>query len=273
MDVLDLLDIAPWEWPEDSAGILVAALRSSTTEASVKLAAAELAGNIVVMNDELAETLLDVLREPNEDEAVRGRAAISLGPTLEELDLREPSVPFIDDDDDPVSESVEAAIRRTLRDVYDDAAAPKEVRRRALEASVRCDAEWHARAVRAAYYSGDGEWKLTGVFCMGYVPRFEHEVLEALESDDELIRYEAVRAAASFGPEAAWPHIRSILRDKNTDKLLLLAAIEAAASVRPDEAAGVLLDFVDSQDEDIAAAASEALIMTGEIDSDAEEED
>ncbi len=46
-----------------------------------------------------------------------------------------------------------------------------------------------------------------------------------------------------------------------TDKALLLAAIDAAASLRPLETAEVLADLIDSDDEDIAAAAHEAVIM------------
>ena len=40
-----------------------------------------------------------------------------------------------------------------------------------------------------------------------------------------------------------------------------MSAIDAAASLRPLETAEVLADLIDSDDEDIAAAAHEAVIM------------
>jgi len=46
---------------------------------------------------------------------------------------------------------------------------------------------------------------------------------------------------------------------KKTDKPLLLAAIDAIASIRPREAVQMLDNLADSHDEDIAAAAEEAM--------------
>ena len=46
-----------------------------------------------------------------------------------------------------------------------------------------------------------------------------------------------------------------------TDKPLLFAAIEAVASIRPEEAPEILGDLTDSDDEDIVEAAFEALAM------------
>jgi hypothetical protein len=59
---------------------------ASATE-SDRLIAAGLAADLVVMNDELAGVLLEILRRSGETEPLRARAAISLGPVLEQTDL------------------------------------------------------------------------------------------------------------------------------------------------------------------------------------------
>ena len=63
--------------------------------------------------------------------------------------------------------------------------------------------------------------------------------------------------------DAAWPHISALVTSSNTEKFLLLAAIEAVASIRPEEAGMILVDLTDSDDEDIVEAAHEAMTMAG----------
>jgi hypothetical protein len=96
---------------------------------------------------------------------------------------------------------------------------------------------------------------------MRFVPGFEDQILEALTSPNQDIYYQAVCAAGNWEIDAAWPHIETILRADSVDKPLLLAAIEAAVSVRPQAAVGLLTELTDSEDEDIADAAFEALAM------------
>ena len=80
-----------------------------------------------------------------------------------------------------------------------DASAPKDVRRRALEGSVRGPQTWHRDAIRAAFASADDAWKLTAVFCMRFVMGFDDQALEALNSTNPAIHYEAVVAAGNWG--------------------------------------------------------------------------
>ena len=61
--------------------------------------------------------------------------------------------------------------------------------------------------------------------------------------------------------DAAWSHVSRLLRAPETDKPLLLAAIDAVASIRPQEAGVILADLTDSDDEDIVVAAYEAMAM------------
>ena len=144
-----------------------------------------------------------------------------------------------------------------------DIDVPMEIRRRTLECSVRAPQEWHQEAIRDAYSSGDALWRLTAVFCMQYVRGFDAQILEALEAEDEDIHYEAVCAAGAWGVDDACSHITSLAASQLTDKTLRLAAIEAMASIRPQEAAEILGELTQSDDEDIVEAAYEAMAMSG----------
>jgi hypothetical protein len=74
--------------------------------------------------------------------------------------------------------------------------------------------------------------------------------------------------------EAAWPHVASLVTAEDVDKPLRLAAIDAVASIRPEEAGEILGELLDSSDEDIVEAVHEALAMAeGALDEDEEEDD
>ncbi len=252
-----LQNTPPWEWPEDAGTVLLDVLRGSGFAESDLSLAVDLAGELAVINDDLVDALLAVLRRSDESEETRGKAAISLGAVLEQADLDG----FGDPDDIPISERTFHTIQKSLQELYRDAGVPEEVRRRILEAAVRAPQDWHKDAVRAAYASNDDLWKLTAVFGMRFVRGFTKQILEALDSPNPDIHYEAVLAAGNWEVEAAWPHVANLVASEETDKVLLLAAIEAAGSIRPQEAARVLADLMDSDDEDIAEAAHEAVGM------------
>src|SRR5262249_18487618 len=146
-----------------------------------------------------------------------------------------------------------------------------------LEASVRAPQDWHADAIRAAYASGDEAWKLTAVFCMRFIRGFDAQILEALEDPNPDIHYEAVIAAGNWELDGAWPYVAGLVTSENTEKPLLLAAIEAVATIRPHEAEEILADLAESDDEDIIAAVDEALAMarglSGSVDTDGLDDD
>ena len=131
---------------------------------------------------------------------------------------------------------------------------------------MRSPQPWQQDAVREAYASGDHEWMLTAVFAMHEIPGFEGEILESLANPDPEIHLEAVRAAGARELDEAWTHVLSLIVDSSTEKDLRLAAIEAIGDIRPSDAKPILLELSDSEDEDIAAAADEALSFI--IDSD-----
>jgi HEAT repeat protein len=257
MDVKTLLDVPPWDWPSDAGKLFLKTLIDHRADESDRLVAAELAGDLIVMNDELADALLRIVCSGDEPGELRARAAIALGPVLEQADLDG----FEDPDDVPITERTFRNIQDSFHKVYLDDGAPKEVRRRILEGSVRAPQDWHQPAIKAAYSNGDRDWMLTAVFSMSHVRGFDDQILEALKSTDPEIQYEAVTAAGAWQLDAAWSHIVALVNDPATPKALLLAAIEAVGSIRPQKAGEILVELTDSDDEEIAEAADEAMAM------------
>jgi len=262
MELKILKDTPPWEWPQGTDKMLLGILRddqSDQRDKSDRLLAAELAGDYTVINDELAGTLLTIVLNNEESEDLRARAVISLGPILETAYIDE----FEDPEDVPISEETFHRIQESLRELYMDTGVPKGVRRRILEGSVRAPQDWHQEAIREAYSSDDESWRLTAVFGMRYIRGFNTQILEALENENEDIHYEAVCAAGNWELDAAWSHIANLATTELTDKSLRLVAIEAVASIRPQEAADILIELIQSDDEDIVDAAYEATAMSG----------
>ena len=254
--------------------MFLAILRNPEADAADRLLAADLAGDFTVIDDALADALLAIVGSGGEPEELRAKAVISLGPALEQADIEE----FDDPDAVPIGEKTFRGIKQSLRKLYLDSAVPKSVRRSILEAAVRAPQEWHPGAIRRAWSSEDPEWKLTAAFCMSYVRGFDREILEALASADPGIYYHAVRAAGTWEVDAAWPRVAAIATLANTNKPLLLAAIEALATIRPHESMEMLVDLADSEDEDIREAAGEAMSMAeglkdNELDDDEFEDD
>ena len=269
MNIKTLKDIPPWQWPKNAREMCLDVLRDDQADVSDRLLAAELAGDSTVINDELAEALLSILTNPGEPNGLRGQAAISLGPALEYADVDG----FEEPDDVPITEPMFRKIQGTLHKLYMDTQTPKEVRRLVLEASVRAPESWHKKAVAAAYGSDDGDWKLTAVFCMQFIRGFDKQILESLKSQNPDIHYHAVCAAGNWGIDAAWPHIAALVTSEETEKELLLAAIEAAVFILPDKASEILSPLLESDDEDIVDAAYEAMAMAGEIHEEDEDDD
>ena len=268
MDLKTLLDTPPWDWPKDAGNVFQKILVDRRANESDRLIAAELAGDLTVVNDDLADTLLTVVCSADEPEQLRARAAISLGPVLEQADTDG----FEDPDDVPITERTFHNIQDSLEKVYRDNRNSQEVRRRSLEASVRAAKTWHQDAIRSAYSSGDKEWMLTAVFSMRWVRGFDDQILMALKSDDPEIRYQAVNAAGNWELDAAWSDIVELVNDAHSPKPLLLAAIGAVGSIRPAEAREILVDLADSDDEEIAEAVDEVM-AAAEVPSDEEDDE
>ncbi len=269
MDIKTLIDTPPWDWPRDAGDMFRMILSDSRSKVSDRLIAAELAGSSTVINDDLAGVLTAIVGNAEEPEELRAKAAISLGPVLEQADTDG----FEDPEDAPISEITFRNIQDKLHRLFLENSIPKGVRRRILEASVRAPQNWHQKAIMTAYSSGDKDWMLTAVFSMRWVRGFENQILEALKSSDPEIHYQAVSAAGNWELDAAWPHVLGLLNDAGTSKPLLLAVIDAVSSIRPQEAGELLIDLTESDDEDIAEAANEAIAMSEPIPDEEDDED
>lgn len=271
MDLKTIYDaIPPWDWPDGADKMFQEILGDRSASPSDRLLAAEMAGNLVVFNDELARTLLSIVNNGDETEELRARAAISFGPAFEHADLYE----FEDPDDLILSEEIFREAQASFKKFYYDAGFPKEVRRRILEAAVRAPLDWHTAAVRAAFASDDETWRLTAVFCTQFIKGFDQQILKALESENPDIRHEALLAAGNWGIVKAWPSVACLLSDNGIDKTMKLAAIDAAAGIGLPEAIDSLVEFLYADDDDIIDAASEALAMLeGDDFDDSHEED
>lgn len=278
MDLRALLELPPWDWPEEARDLVATTLRDRDAHEEERALAASFAGDLTLLDEELARELLALAKADGEPARLRGAAAIALGAALELADT--------DGFDDPdavcLGEALFGEVRRALQAMYADARTPKLVRRRALEAAVRAPAAWQEGAVRAAWTERDDEWRLTAIFCMGYLRGgFDDKLVDALQSPQPELRLQAIRAAGRVELDAAWPHVEPIIRGAQREptgdeKDLLLAAIEAAGTIRPAQAADLLEPLKRSRDQQVAEAAAEAFSMAlvmSELEDDEADED
>jgi HEAT repeat protein len=235
------------------------------------------------VDDELADELLRLLAS-DVPERVRGAAAIALGPSLETCDNE------LDDDGrlevgplstSPLSQAGYDRVVRGLQRAYQDPALPALVRRRALEAAVRSPQEWQEGAVRAAWAGSDPAWRLTAVFCMGYLYRtdFAAEIAAAFRSPAEEMRREAMLAAGRRCLEELLPEVTLIARDPKAPEDLRYAAVEAIGELGGEEDVELLEELTKTANQelvDVAWEALEALQMKLELedlDDEADDED
>src|SRR5579862_1576014 len=61
MDLESLRNTPPWDWPEDAGELLLDTLANEKANESHRLLAAELASELVVMSDELADALMAIV--------------------------------------------------------------------------------------------------------------------------------------------------------------------------------------------------------------------
>jgi hypothetical protein len=71
MDLKTLQDTPPWDWPRDAAKKFQEILVDHQANETGRLIAAELAGDLTVINDELADALTAIIRRPDEPEQLR----------------------------------------------------------------------------------------------------------------------------------------------------------------------------------------------------------
>lgn len=114
MDLKNLQDTPPWDWPRDAGERFQEILRDERASDSDRLVAAELAGDLTVINDELADSLTAIISSQNESEQLRAQAAIALGPVLEQAEADG----FEDPDNVPITQRKFRGIQASLRKLH-----------------------------------------------------------------------------------------------------------------------------------------------------------
>jgi uncharacterized protein (UPF0147 family) len=213
----------------------------------------------VEMDDDLAREILGIVRSGAAEE-VRADAIVALGPAVDEC-----GVEYVDDEEvesseygAPLSRDAFVEVTDALRELYDDERQPKLVRRRAFEVLVRDPQPWQQDAIRRDFRSGDRDWKMTAIFSMGYVRGFEKELVDQLRTASGDLLYEAVRSAGRAEVQEAAAIIEGLAISEDADRDVRLEAIAALPSVDPD-CFDLLDELSESQDEQVRAAAEEAL--------------
>ncbi|MCF8038626.1 MAG: HEAT repeat domain-containing protein [Desulfohalobiaceae bacterium] len=252
----NLTDTETRQGPENSRTLLHRALQKRRVMDTDRFLDAQLVGDTKAINNQIAKALLSIA-EDDEPEILRRRAALSLGPVLELADFQK----FDGPEKLPITKQTFQKICSSFCKLFHDEGIPGSVRRSILEASVRAEQRWHEQAVEEAYASGDQAWKLTAVFCMRYVPGFEEEILEALNSSNRDILLHAVCAAGNWRLDKAWPRISSLAGSEKTAKPLRLAAIAALGGIQPHKSQPLLFELISSDDRDIMNAAYDSLGM------------
>jgi hypothetical protein len=268
--------IPPWDWPEEARDWLGEALKDDDEQN--RLTAAQLASAVV--DEGLAGELLRVCREDPTAE-VASAAAIALGPALEEcyVEYDEGLADAMPDlpETAPLSREAYQQVVEVLEGIYHDADCPTKVRRRALEAAVRAPRDWQVGAARAAHQSGDPDWRMTAVFCMGYLPGFEETILEVIAKDEHQgVRREALLAAGNQEIDAAGPEVLRVAANNDEPVELRIAAIAALETIFPEGSQELLETLAEAKNEELAEAAATTLeerVVFGSLYSDDDELD
>ncbi len=243
-------DQEPWQLPAQARAALVESLASP--DAEVRYEALEMLAHS--LDDGLAALALEIARSDSDAE-VRAAAASALAPALAAVrDAGGSDGPL-----PPLSTHAVSVLREGLRHLYLDGAAPTEVRRRALEASVQLPAPWQEGATRAAWASADPEWRVSAVFCMARLPGFAGELVEALRDREPAVRLEAARAAGDSGVRAAASRLLTLARAADEEGLVRMAAMESLGLLGDRQAVGVLRELAGAADPELAFAARSAL--------------
>lgn len=151
------------------------------------------------------------------------------------------------------------SISQALLTVVNNKARPLEVRRSALESVSAFSLPAIDEAIKAAYVSGDHEYKMSALFAMGrhsdtaFLPILTVE----LSSDDAETRYEAASALGEMGEEGAVSHLIELLDDPDSD--VQLVVIRSLGEIGGPQAKKVLEKCLASPIEVVVEMAEDAL--------------
>lgn len=177
------------------------------------------------------------LMQEDPDELVRASSASALGKYVFLGEIEE------------LRESVLDQIVDTLIEVI-NSSDTVEVRRRAVEALGFSSRKEVTPILERAYYEPNRLWRMSALFAMGRSAnsRWNEHVLEQLESDDDEIRFEAVRASGELEIKAAAPYLIELLDDP--DREVRLAAIWSLSQIGGEDVSEALEGLYEHAEDD-----------------------
>lgn len=199
-------------------------------------------------NRDLIAPLVRLLRQDAE-ETVRSAAATALGRFAMLAGLQK------------LSPEDAKRVEEVLLSVIDDEEETLEVKRRSVEAVAPIGVPRVNQVIQEAYRSHDLPMKASAVFAMGRncQPRWLPTLLKELESQEQVLRYEAAVASGELAAEAiaAVPRLIALVHDQDAE--VQMAALKALGQIGGREAKQALQSFLKDGDEKVQVLAAQAL--------------
>lgn len=173
-------------------------------------------------------------------EKVRGAAATALGQFIYLGELEE------------IPEAVLRRIEKRLLEIAASASEPKLVRRRALEALGFSSRPELKPLILAAYNNNDPEWLVSALFAMGrsanatWIP----SVMDMLDSDNEEVLFEAVRAAGELEAPAARRPLLKMVKSQPEGSEIRMAAIWSLSKIGGEKVRDTLEKALEESEDD-----------------------
>jgi len=183
---------------------------------------------------------IERMLEHDPDEHVRAAAATALGQFVYLGELEE------------IAQNLLTSIEDRLLAVTSDTTEPKLIRRRALEAMGFSSHPEMKSLIIAAYNNSDPQWVVSAVFAMGrsanstWIP----SVLEMLDSENEDVLYEAVRAIGELEGHSARRKLLKLLKSHPEGSEIRMAAIWALSKIGGERVRTTLEKLLDESEDD-----------------------
>lgn len=217
---------------------------------SAEVRCAALEGLDEVVDSRLADKLVVMLATDPEAQ-VRADVATLLGLYLSECE-------GVEEEERDTRRRVEDALLEAINTDSEEVL----VRQRALEAYGYAEDPYVDEVIMDSYDGDEDEMRASAVFAMGR--RMDEEWLTIVhrEMDSELaeMRLAAIYAAAHIGSGASVPYLLRVIGEDVSEDVRI-AAVYGLAEIESPEAERLLQDLLESNDEVILAAATEALEM------------
>lgn len=204
----------------------------------------------LMWESESLETMHLMLKHVRSDESpnVRARGLVGLGKFILLGEYEE------------IPESLAIEAQDLAVAMHEDNAQPLEVRRRALEALSNSSHGKKNKLIHDAYHSSEHLLKVSAVFAMGRTcdERWQDILLDELDSSDNEIVYEAVRACGEIQLASSVRQIGELLL--GDDREIQMMAIWALGEIGGKQSLDILSTLQENtEDEDILELIDEAL--------------